>query len=636
MRFKLRSILVPWFHRATWAARLRVFVMSLSFKERSRTSARYLGRIAPACLPLIASLCIAGEIGAESVSIPPGGEVIIDSGADAHASAGKWPNPEFMQFESVAVTNQPFARALRTRVLKQPQNLWSVEVNWFTTQPIRKGDVLLATFAARGEATMGRDARLELRVDQSEEPWDEIRTLSTGLSNGWLCFHVRCVARRDFPAWKARLSVRLGYALQTVDLADVRLINYGTNRTLRDLPSTALTYPGREPGAPWRQAALDRIEKIRKADFLVRVMDADSKPVPNAQVTLKQTRHAFPFAAAVSGEWLVRKQGADADRYRQFVEDKFDYVTVEWETCWQPWEWNNAQARDCVQWLHQRGKIVHGCHIIWPGLRWMPADCASLMNQPEAFRKRVFGHVYDKVTALKGMVAEWNAVNEPYTERIVQDVLGHEALVEIFKMAHGLDPAARLGLNDYGDIASWDTRHQEAFLAEIQYLLDHGAPMKVIGLQSHFGSSVRGPVEVLKLLDRFAAFGLPLHISELDINTTDEAMQADYTRDIFIALFSHPAVEKITQWGFWEGRHWLPAAALWRRDWSLKPNGQAYLDLVDKQWRSTVSGATSASGEFHTRGFLGQYGVRAAAAGKTATWKGAIPKSGASVTITLE
>ena len=209
--------------------------------------------------------------------------------------------------------------------------------------------MLLATFAARGEGTMGREARLELRVDKSEEPWDEIRTFASGLTDNWQQFCVPGVAPKDLPAWKARISVRLGFAPQTVDLADVRLINYGTNRTVRELPFTALPYPGREANAPWRKVALERIEKIRKADLLVRVVDAIGKPLPGAQIALKQTRHAFPFAAAVSGEWLVRKQGRDADRYRQMVEEMFDCVTVEGETCWQPWEWNNAQARDCVK-----------------------------------------------------------------------------------------------------------------------------------------------------------------------------------------------------------------------------------------------------------------------------------------------
>ena len=37
--------------------------------------------------------------------------------------------------------------------------------------------------------------------------------------------------------------------------------------------------------------------------------------------------------------------------------------------------------------------------------------------------------------------------------------------------------------------------------------------------------------ELMKRLDRYAAFGKELGITEFGINTSDEATQADYTRD---------------------------------------------------------------------------------------------------------
>jgi endo-1,4-beta-xylanase len=56
-------------------------------------------------------------------------------------------------------------------------------------------------------------------------------------------------------------------------------------------------------------------------------------------------------------------------------------------------------------------------------------------------------------------------------------------------------------------------------------------------------------------------------------------------------------------WGFWEGRHWKPRAALWRRDWSVKPNCQAWLDLVHDCWWTKADGRTDAAGSYQTRGF---------------------------------
>lgn len=48
-------------------------------------------------------------------------------------------------------------------------------------------------------------------------------------------------------------------------------------------------------------------------------------------------------------------------------------------------------------------------------------------------------------------------------------------------------------------------------------------------------------------------------------------------------LYSHPAVEKITLWGFWEGQQWMPPAALWRKGWTIKPIAEAWMNLVKTQ-----------------------------------------------------
>ena len=62
-------------------------------------------------------------------------------------------------------------------------------------------------------------------------------------------------------------------------------------------------------------------------------------------------------------------------------------------------------------------------------------------------------------------------------------------------------------------------------------------------------------------------------------------------------------------WGFWEGRHWQPKAALYRKDWTEKPNGAAYRKLVQETWHTDESGVTDAGGKWNARGFYGRYAV---------------------------
>ena len=99
-----------------------------------------------------------------------------------------------------------------------------------------------------------------------------------------------------------------------------------------------------------------------------------------------------------------------------------------------------------------------------------------------------------------------------------------------------------------------------------------------------------------------------IKITEFDIAITQEAVQADYTRDFMTMVFSHPSVKGILSWGFWENRHWEPNAAMYTSDWSIKPNGIAYNDLVfNDWWTKDTTLISDANGQVSLNGFLGTY-----------------------------
>jgi len=90
----------------------------------------------------------------------------------------------------------------------------------------------------------------------------------------------------------------------------------------------------------------------------------------------------------------------------------------------------------------------------------------------------------------------------------------------------------------------------------------------------------------------------------------DEELQADYLRDIMTIAFSHPGVEAIVMWGFQERCHWRPAAALWRKDWSIKPAGEAWVDLVRGKWWTDETLTTDGKGIARARCFLGTHTIQ--------------------------
>ena len=62
-------------------------------------------------------------------------------------------------------------------------------------------------------------------------------------------------------------------------------------------------------------------------------------------------------------------------------------------------------------------------------------------------------------------------------------------------------------------------------------------------------------------------YDVPVLITEFDIeifsrrNAQDVSVLTDYTRDFLLMTFSHPVVEGILSWGFWEEDHWRPTGA---------------------------------------------------------------------------
>jgi hypothetical protein len=129
--------------------------------------------------------------------------------------------------------------------------------------------------------------------------------------------------------------------------------------------------------------------------------------------------------------------------------------------------------------------------------------------------------------------------------------------------------------------------------------------------------------------------GLSIKITEMDLEVPDPALAYDYMRDYLITLFSHPAVEGMLMWGFWDGAHWHSDAPLFTKDWELKPTGKAYKELVRGVWWTDGEGVTDAGGVYVFRGIQGDYQMKVSSkAGKKETLVSIQPGGGAcSVTL---
>jgi GH35 family endo-1,4-beta-xylanase len=278
---------------------------------------------------------------------------------------------------------------------------------------------------------------------------------------------------------------------------------------------------------------------------------------------------------------------------------------------------------DALAWLRDNKLPVRGHNLIWPSYVNMPNDTGGLGT--DALRQRIDGHFADILSPgnAGGKCYQWDVINEPYTNFDAQGriggvsgvapsngALGNSEMTRWFLNARSLDPAAKLFLNDYDIIEGGgdDATHQNYYYALSKWLLDNGAPLDGIGLQGHFGR-ITPPSTMQTIIERFSQLPVTLAVTEFDVDIPDEELQADYTRDLMTMVFSQPKVTDFLMWGFWEKAHWMPASAMYRADWSSKPNALSFNDLVFREWWTNETGVTDVSGRFKTRGFKGDYAV---------------------------
>lgn len=546
---------------------------------------------------------------------------------------------ELGKLEVVAVDGQPAApRAIRITTSAGSRTPWDVQVRAVAVAPIHAGDVLLARFSIRciDSATGQGAATFVLELPQTE--WDKAVEFRAEAGAQWEHYVVPFRTPRSFKPGEAMICFRAGFDQQTVEISGVELINYAKGARVEDLPRTPVGYAGREPDAAWRREATERIDKHRKADLAIRVTDAAGIPLAGATVHAKMVRHAFGFGSALSAEHLLGET-PDHQQYRSAFETLFNRAVFENDMKWQQtWDGVPDRVERAMAWLQQRQIPVRGHCLLWPSWRWLPKDLRALAGCPPELRRAAAERCTEMVRRFQGRLYQWDVINEAYANHDLMDLLGQEVMVEWFKLAHAADPECKLYLNDYGIICGGgdDLAHQDSFYSAIRFLQDHEAPIHGIGIQSHFNLALTPPLQLLRVLDRFSELGLPIESTELSLSLNDRELQADYMRDYLIALFSHPNVQGIMLWGFWEGRHWRPEGALYGRDWKLRPHGQVWADLVHNQWTTEVQSTTDLLGQTQFRGFCGDYELTVRRGGSAKTIRASLPQTGREMTIALD
>jgi len=364
----------------------------------------------------------------------------------------------------------------------------------------------------------------------------------------------------------------------------------------------------------WYQTAESRIDSLRKKDFTV-------KAAPGSKVSVKLLRHAFPFGTALN---ITTDSKSDSieNWYKAKAKKFFWHAVSENQFKWPEYEPKKGKILKkemyrYVDFTQANGWKLRGHALMWGHQGYgfdkhysnpqMPKQCND-------FGKMLKARIDRDLKEYKGKITEYDVWNEPLHESYTFNTCGWQYLDSAFIWAHKADPDAMLYLNEYNVVAAGET---DRYVSLIKGMLDRKVPIMGVGVQCHFNARPVEPALIKERLDKIASLGLPIKVTELDFGTWDQGMtlsekgQADAYEKFIRSAFSHPAINGIVLWGFWDNRHWIKNGGIIGADGHEKEAAKRIYDLWHKKWTTEATATAGNDGVAKFRGFKGRYQVTA-------------------------
>jgi endo-1,4-beta-xylanase len=403
----------------------------------------------------------------------------------------------------------------------------------------------------------------------------------------------------------------------------------------------------------------------RSGKVSVTVLDAGGRLLADREVIVEQRAHAFAFGNIGFDFIPVANDetdpppsafgGAAPDRAAQLADLYFDLFN----TATLPFYWGAfepRQGRPDTARLHRAAQwfAEHGCRVKGHPLVWHTLTADWLRDMPtDEVEATVRARIRREVADFADVVQTWDAINEAVIMPVFRNEQHRNAITRLawergriatvrlaFEEARATNPTATLLLNDF-DMST-------AYECLIEGVLEAGIQVDALGLQSHMHQGYWGEERTLAILERFARYGLPIHMTETTLVSGDlmppeiddlndyqvaswpstpagEARQAEEIVRHYRTLFAHPSVQAVTYWGLTDDGAWLGApSGLVRADGTRKPAYDALRDLVKGEWwLPPTTLRTDEAGRVEVSGFPGDYQLQCA--GGTASFPVAAP-----------
>jgi len=260
--------------------------------------------------------------------------------------------------------------------------------------------------------------------------------------------------------------------------------------------------------------------------------------------------------------------------YREVLAREFNIVTSENALKFAPLRptperFDFPGADEIVSFARQHSMAVRGHTLVWH--QALPAWLMEGNFSRDQLTGILKEHITTVVGRYRGQIGAWDVANEAVArdgsmrETFWRRALGDNCLEIVFRWAHEADPQARLFYNDFD--GEGINQKAGAIYNMVKGLLNRGVPVHGVGLQMHIGlDAYPQPQHVAANINRLAALGLEVHITEMDVKiqngagTMEErlAAQARIYRDTLKACLQASNFKAFVMWGVTDRYSWIP------------------------------------------------------------------------------
>lgn len=514
--------------------------------------------------------------------------------------------------------------------LTEPDIYYTTQITMTSESAITENDIIVAEFWAKKIKCIDESGLATFNVVLETLDGKYTKYINkTDTVGDWTHFRYAFKVPVDIPNKGSQVGFRIGFRLQTIQLADFSFINYGPALDMDKIGGGTFAtsdYHGMEEDALWREEAFKRIEKHRVRDINVETVDKDGNPVSDVTVKADMTKSEFIWGTAVDYREMFSGR-ARANKFKEKLLENFNSIVL--ENGMKTATYNPRYVMDTLNYAANNDLYVRAHAILWDNTKYFPDVDPTKLTEKEAF-DYMCRHASRVIYNIGPAVNELDAINEPLNNNYFQKKYGKQFAANVLKavndMVEDVNPDIDIFVNDImcGLHSNWNNFIQSANL--VKSYKELGGRVDGIGIQDHLINS-EYPQDFYNQIDYLTDYVDKIAITEYDYisgyvnkSITDESVEAKQLKDTLIVAYSHPNVTGFTMWGFTDAAHWRSWAPLYYKTYLPKQEALGYWkEYVQDKWFTHTSAKTDKDGKAKMRGHRGDYNITIEKDGKEYT-----------------